>query len=82
MIAAVIFGLIALLHIYRITPISKSSWARTPLLESVSWVALLVTAALSVMLFGESALALERLNVELEVEDVAVLDDIFLAFLP
>jgi hypothetical protein len=73
-IAAVIFGLMALLHAYRIATHFQVIVGSHTIAQEVSWVALIVAAVLSFGLF-------RKLNVELEVEDVAVLHDIVLALL-
>ena len=54
LLAAVIFGLMALLHIYQIITHFQVIVGSHTIAQSVSWVALLVTAALSVMLFREA----------------------------
>lgn len=54
MLAAVIFLLMALVHLYRIVVGFDVSIAGTHVSQAVSWVALAVTALLAVMLYGEA----------------------------
>ena len=54
LIAAIIFGLMALLHIYRIVTHFQVIVGSHTIAHGVSWIALFVTAALSIMLFREA----------------------------
>jgi hypothetical protein len=54
LIAAVIFGLMALLHIYRIFTHFQIVVGFHTIAQEVSYVALIVTAGLSYMLFREA----------------------------
>ena len=54
LLAAIIFGLMALLHIYRIITHFQVVVGSHTIAQSVSWIALLVTGALSIMLFREA----------------------------
>ena len=54
MIAAIIFGLMALVHVYRIMTHCQVTVGTHELAQSISWVAVVVTAALSVGLFREA----------------------------
>ena len=54
MLAAVIFLLMALVHIYRLVVGLDVSVAGTPLPQSISWIALAVTGLLAVMLYREA----------------------------
>ena len=55
LIAAAIFGLMALLHAYRIATHFQVIFGSHTVPQGVSWIALVVTGALSWMLFRESA---------------------------
>ena len=54
LIAAIILGLIALLHVYRIMTQFQVVVGTHTIAQEVSWVALVVTAVLSVGLFREA----------------------------
>ena len=54
LIAAVIFGLMALLHVYRIFTHFQVIVGSHMVPQEVSWIAILVTGLLSVMLFKEA----------------------------
>ena len=54
MIAAVIFGLMALVHVYRIMTHFQVIVGTHDIAQGVSWVAVAVTAVLSVGLFREA----------------------------
>ena len=54
MIAAIIFGLMALLHVYRIVTHFQVIFGSHAIPQAVSWPALFVTGALSFMLFREA----------------------------
>lgn len=54
LIAATIFGLMALVHAYRIMTHFQVIVGTHTIAQGVSWVALVVTAALSVGLFREA----------------------------
>ena len=54
LIAAIIFGLIALVHVYRIMTEFQVVIGTHAIAQGVSWVAVAVTAALSVGLFREA----------------------------
>ena len=54
LIAATIFGLMALLHVYRIFTHFQVIVGSHTIPQGVSWIALVVTAALSWMLFREA----------------------------
>lgn len=54
MLAAAIFLLMALAHLYRLIVGFDVSIAGTHVSQAVSWIALAVTAVLAVMLFGEA----------------------------
>ncbi len=53
-IAAVIFGLMALAHVYRLAVGFPVMVGGQTLGQGVSWIALFITGALSLMLFRES----------------------------
>ena len=53
-VAAIIFLCMALVHLYRLAVGFDVTIGGTPVSMAVSWVALLVTALLSVMLFREA----------------------------
>ena len=55
LIAAVIFGLVALVHVYRIATHFQVILGTHTIPQGVSWVALIITGGLSWMLFRESA---------------------------
>ena len=54
LIAAIIFGLMALVHVYRIMTHFQVIVGTHEIAQGVSWVALAVTAVLSVGLFREA----------------------------
>ena len=54
MLAAVIFLLMALVHVYRLIVGFDVSVGGTHLPQSISWIALVVTALLAAMLFLEA----------------------------
>ena len=54
LIAAIIFGLMALVHVYRIMTHFQVTVGTLEIAQGVSWVALVVTGALSVGLFREA----------------------------
>jgi hypothetical protein len=54
LLAAIIFGLMALLHVYRIITHFQVILGSHTIAQAVSWIALLATAGLSVMLFREA----------------------------
>jgi len=54
LLAAIIFGLMALLHIYRIVTHFQVIMGSHTFPQVVSWIALFVTGALSIMLFREA----------------------------
>lgn len=54
MLAAAIFLLMALVHLYRIVVGFDISIAGTQVAQSVSWIAFVVTAVLAAMLFREA----------------------------
>ena len=54
MIAAIIFGLMALVHVYRIMTHFQVTVGTHEIAQGVSWVALVVTGVLSVGLFREA----------------------------
>ena len=54
LIAAIIFGLMALLHVYRIFTHFQVIVGSHTIAQEVSYIALIVTAGLSYMLFRES----------------------------
>lgn len=54
LIAAIIFGLMALVHAYRIMTHFQVIVGTHEIAQGVSWVALIVTAVLSVGLFREA----------------------------
>jgi len=54
LIAAIIFGLMALAHVYRIMTHFQVTVGTHEIAQGVSWVALVVTGALSVGLFREA----------------------------
>ena len=54
LIAAIIFGLMALVHVYRIMTHFQVTVGTHEIAQGVSWVALVVTGALSVGLFREA----------------------------
>ena len=54
LIAAIIFGLMALAHVYRIMTHFQVTIGTHEIAQGVSWVALVVTGALSVGLFREA----------------------------
>jgi hypothetical protein len=54
LIAAIIFGLMALLHIYRIITHFHVIVGSHTIPQSISWIAVFVTGALSIMLFREA----------------------------
>ncbi len=54
LLAAIIFGLMALLHIYRIVTHFQVIVGSHAFPQSVSWIAVFVTGALSFMLFREA----------------------------
>ena len=53
-IAAIIFGLMALLHVYRIVTHFQVIVGSHTIAQSVSWIAVIVLAMLSVGLFREA----------------------------
>jgi hypothetical protein len=55
LIAAIIFGLMALLHVYRLVTHFQVIVGSHTIPQEVSWIALIVTGGLSWMLFRESA---------------------------
>ena len=54
MLAAIIFGLMALLHIYRLITHFQIIAGSHTIPQGVSWIALFITGALSIMLFREA----------------------------
>lgn len=54
MIAAIIFGLMALLHVYRLITHFQVIVGSHTIAEEVSWIAVIVTAVLSYGLFREA----------------------------
>jgi uncharacterized membrane protein YcgQ (UPF0703/DUF1980 family) len=54
LIAAIIFGLMALVHVYRIMTHFQVTVGTHEIAQSVSWIAVVVTGALSVGLFREA----------------------------
>lgn len=54
LIAAIIFGLMALAHVYRVMTHFQVTVGTHEIAQSVSWVAIVVTAVLSVGLFREA----------------------------
>ena len=54
LIAAIIFGLMALVHVYRIMTHFQVTVGTHEIAQGVSWVALVVTGALSAGLFREA----------------------------
>ena len=54
LIAAIIFGLMALLHAYRLVTHFQVIVGSHTLAQGISWIALVVTAALSYGLFREA----------------------------
>jgi hypothetical protein len=54
MLAAAIFALMALVHVYRLAVGFDVSVGGTHLPQSISWIALVVTALLATMLFREA----------------------------
>lgn len=54
LIAAIIFGLMAVLHVYRLFTHFQVIVGSHVIAESVSWIAILVTGGLSWMLFREA----------------------------
>lgn len=54
MIAAIIFGLMALLHVYRLITHFQVIVGSHTIAQEVSWIALIVTAVLSYGLFREA----------------------------
>ncbi len=54
LLAAIIFGLMALLHIYRIITHFQVIVGSHNFPQSISWIALFVTGSLSIMLFREA----------------------------
>ena len=54
MIAAIIFGLMALLHVYRLVTHFQVIVGSHTIAEEVSWIAVIVTAVLSYGLFREA----------------------------
>jgi hypothetical protein len=54
LIAAIIFGLMALVHVYRIMTHFQVTVGTHEIAQGVSWVALVVTGALSIGLFREA----------------------------
>ena len=54
LIAAIIFGLMALIHVYRIMTHFQVSVGSHEIAQSVSWLAVVVAAVLSVGLFREA----------------------------
>ncbi|HMI41788.1 MAG TPA: hypothetical protein VK485_11220 [Sphingomicrobium sp.] len=54
LLAAIIFGLMALVHIYRIVTHFQVIVGSHAFPQSVSWIALFVAGALSIMLFREA----------------------------
>ncbi|HEU4499485.1 MAG TPA: hypothetical protein VFR60_09125 [Sphingomicrobium sp.] len=54
MIAAIIFGLMALLHVYRLITHFQVIVGSHTITEEVSWIAVIVTAVLSYGLFREA----------------------------
>lgn len=54
MLAAAIFALMTLVHIYRLIVGFDVSVGGTHLPQSISWIALIVTALLATMLFREA----------------------------
>lgn len=53
-VAAIIFGLMALLHVYRLMTDFQVIVGSHTIPYNVSWIAIFVTGALSVMLFREA----------------------------
>lgn len=54
LIAAIIFGLMALLHVYRLFTHFQVMVGSHSIPQYVSWIAILVTGGLSLMLFREA----------------------------
>jgi hypothetical protein len=54
LIAAVLLGLVALVHVYRIMTHFQVIIGTHEIAQSVSWAALVITAALSIGLFREA----------------------------
>ena len=54
LLAAIIFGLMALLHIYRIVTHFQAIVGSHAIPQGVSWIAVFITGALSIMLFREA----------------------------
>ena len=54
MIAAIIFGLMALLHVYRLVTHFQVIVGSHTIAQEVSWIAVIVTAVLSYGLFREA----------------------------
>jgi len=54
LMAAIIFGLIALVHVYRIMTHFQVTVGTHEIAQSVSWIAVAVTGALSIGLFREA----------------------------
>ncbi len=54
LIAAIIFGLMALLHVYRLFTHFQVIVGSHTIPQYVSWIAILVTGGLSLMLFREA----------------------------
>jgi hypothetical protein len=54
LLAAIIFGLMALVHVYRIITHFQIIVGSHTIPQSVSWIALIVTGAISLMLFREA----------------------------
>lgn len=55
LIAAIIFGLMVLLHVYRIATHFQVIFGSHTVPQGVSWIALVVTGGMSWMLFRESS---------------------------
>ena len=54
LLAAIIFGLMTLLHIYRLITHFQVIVGSHTIPQGVSWIALFITGALSIMLFREA----------------------------
>ena len=54
MLAAAIFALMALVHVYRLVVGFDVSVGGNHLPQSISWIALIVTGLLAAMLYGEA----------------------------